>query len=148
MKTILTKIIVTLCVAASLSGCALMISDVQGLYDIKEAHIRVFDKSISRCYQLTHGALKTWQAVAYHQSVDDYIVAMELEKAFKSCINTTELGIFFTEISPGKTEVKVTSLNYNLSRSIAVKLFEYIEKDGNIPKEDAPLFSNNARPKE
>ena len=59
---------------------------------------------------------------------------MEFEKVFRSCINTTELGIFFTETEPHKTEVKVTSLNYNLSQFIAPKLFNYIEKDGKCRK--------------
>jgi len=109
---------------------------VQGLDSIKEAHTKVFDKDISRCYELTAQALKKWNASVFQEYKDGYIVAMELEGVFNSCINTTELGIFFTETEPHKTEVKVTSLNYRLSEFIAPYLFNYIEKAGNIPKEE------------
>ena len=133
MNTTLIKIFAISSLGALLAGCAVFGSDVQGLYNVKEAHTKVFDKSISRCYKLTTQALKKWGAVRFQKSKDDYIVAMEFEKVFRSCIDTTELGIFFTETGPHKTEVRVTSLNYNLSELISQKLFEYIEKDGKVP---------------
>ena len=80
--------------------------------------------------------MKKWGAVRFQKSKDDYIIAMEFEKVFKSCIDTTELGIFFTRTGPHTTEIKVTSLNSNLSQFIAPHLFDYIEKDGNVPKEE------------
>ena len=132
----LIKIIVIFAVIAPLSGCALFGSDVQGLSEIKEAYTRTFDKNASTCYELTTKALAKWKTVVFQQNKDDYIVAIEFEKVFRSCINTTELGIFFTETGPNKTEVKVTSLNYNLSQFIAPYLFNYIEKDGNVPPEE------------
>lgn len=154
----LVKIIIAVCVIASLTGCAIFGSDVQGLRAIKEAHVQVFDKDPASCYGLTAKALAKWNAVMFQYVKNDYIVAMELESVFKNCINTTEVGIFFTQTAPNKTEVKVTSLNYNLSRFVSRNLFNYIEKDGNLPKEEelkpiAPTSSgsfgfkkNNANP--
>ena len=136
MKTALVKIFTIASIAALLAGCAVFGSDVQGLDNIKEAHKKVFGKDISRCYKLTTVALKKWHAVRFQKYKDGYIVAMEFEKVFRSCINTTEVGIFFTETEPHKTEVKVTSLDYNLSRFIAPRLFDYIEKDGKLSKEE------------
>ena len=136
MKTTLIKIFAISSLGALLAGCAVFGSDVQGLYNVKEAHAKVFDKDVSRCYKLTTQALKKWGAVRFQKSKDDYIIAMEFEKVFKGCINTTEVGIFFTQAEPHKTEVKIASLNYNLSQFIAPKLFGYIEKDGNVPKEE------------
>lgn len=136
MKTTLLKIIVISMLSASFTGCAAFGSDVRGLFDIKEAHTKVFDRGVPRCYELTAQFLKRWNAVIFQQSEGDYIVAMELETVFRSCINTTEVGIFFTAVAPQKTEVKVTSLNYNLSQFISDKLFDYIEKDGNVAVEE------------
>ncbi|MDD5136360.1 MAG: hypothetical protein PHN63_03305 [Candidatus Omnitrophica bacterium] len=130
MKYIIFKICVLFMAAVFLSGCALFLSDVQRLWEIKEAHTKVFDKDVADCYDMTLSALAKWGAIAFQQRQDDYIVGMQFENIFKSCIDTTEVGIFFTQTDPHKTEVKVTSLNYNLSRAISQKLFEYIEKDG------------------
>ena len=136
MKQTFLKIAAAASIAAFLSGCALFSSDINGLYNIKEAHTRVFDKDISECYGLTKKALAGWGAVEFQQRYNDYIVAMEFEHIFKSCINTTEVGIFFTGDAPHKTEVKVTSLNYNLSQVVSRKLFDYIEKGGKVPVEE------------
>ena len=136
MNTISIKIIAILVLIASLTGCAVFGSDVHGLCDIKVAHTKVFDKEMHYCYDLTAKALSSWGAVIFQQRKDDYIVAMEFERIFRGCINTTEVGIFFTQTGPHKTEAKVTSLNYNLSQFIAQKLFDYIEKDGKIPVQE------------
>ena len=58
MKTSMIKIFVTCAFAALLTGCAVFGSDMQGLYDIKEAHVKVFDKDVASCYELTVKALK------------------------------------------------------------------------------------------
>ena len=152
MNTISIKIIAILVLIASLTGCAVFGSDMKGLRDIKAAHTKVFDKDLSSCYELTAKALSAWNAVIFQQRKDDYMVAMEFEKIFRSCINTTEVGIFFTQTAPHKTEVKVASLNSSLSQFIAQKLFDYIEKDGKISVQEeltaaaiSPRFSFNHR---
>ena len=136
MNTTSIKIIAILVLIASLMGCAVFGSDVQGLRNVKVAHTKVFDKDLPYCYELTAKALSAWNAVIFQQRKDDYIIAMELDKVFKSCIDTTELGIFFTVVNPQKTEVKVTSLNYNLSQFVAQKLFDYIDKGGEAPAQE------------
>ena len=133
MKTVLMKIFIIALLIAPFTGCAILGSDVQAMRNIKVAHVRSFDKSLSACYELTAKALTKWGAVIAQSHRNDYIVAMEFEKVFRPCINTTELGIFFTETGPDKTEMKVTSANYNLSEFIAPYLFNYIAKDGNLP---------------
>ena len=148
MKNALIKIIVISVLIMPFAGCALITCDVQGLRDMKEAHAKVFDKDLSSCYALTVKALSGWKAVIFKNRQDDYIVAMEFEKVFRSCINTTELGIFFTQTAPNKTEVKVTSMNYNLSEFIARKLFTYIERDGKVSVEEEakPIAESSRNP--
>ena len=136
MKITLIKIAVLFMLIASLSGCAVFLADVPGLWKIKQAHTKAFDKDIGNCYDLTIKAFSEWGAVAFQQRQDDYIVGMKFENLFKSCTDTTEVGIFFTGIAPHKTEVKVASLNYNLSRVVSQKLFDYIEKDGKHPAQE------------
>lgn len=135
MKTTLTKICTISALLVSFAGCALLTCDVKGLHDIEKAYTRTFDKDPGRCYELTAKAMHEWDAVVFQQKKNDYIVGMEFEKIFASCINTTEVGIFFTSSAPHKTEVKVTSLNYNLSQFVSLKLFDYIDKDGKMSKE-------------
>ena len=143
--TRLTKSIVTICVAVSLAGCAIFLADVNGLRKIKTAHVKVFDKDIPRCRELTENAIASWQAIIFQQRKDDYIVAMELHHIFRNCVSTTELGIFFTQVAPGKTEIKVTSLDSHLSEFIAAGLFNYIEKDGKVPAGEALVPSSNEK---
>ncbi len=128
MRTPLIKFLAVIVMVALLPGCAVLFgTNVRALSEIKEGHVKVFDKDVSYCYERTRFLLTKWDAVAYDKIRNEYIVVMELENIFPSCINTTELGIFFTEIEPHKTEVKVTSLNYNLSKYVSNKLFYYLE---------------------
>ncbi len=136
MKIAFVKIFTVSLLAVVLAGCAIFGADVQGLSEVKEAHAKIFDKDVSGCYRLATEALHKWGAVRFQRYKDNYIIAMEFEGVFRGCTNTTELGIFFTETEPHKTEVKVTSLNYSLSQLISQKLFEYIEKDGRLPPEE------------
>lgn len=141
MKQAAIKVLTLAVLVAFLPGCAVLFgADVKGLSEIKEAHVKVFDKDVPSCYERTRFILTRWGAVAYDKVRNEYIVAMELEKVFPSCINTTELGIFFNEIEPNKTEVRVTSLNYNLSKAASRKLFYYLEhEDKKPPLESAPV---------
>ena len=130
MKTPLIKIAGFVCLAAFLSGCALMTADVGALYEMEKAHMKTFEKDVPYCYNMTLKAIEKWNASVFQQRRGDYIVAMGLTTLYGSSIDTTEVGIFFTETAPGKTEIKVASLNYSLSEVVARNLFTYIEKGG------------------
>ncbi|MFA6320467.1 MAG: hypothetical protein WCY36_01260 [Candidatus Omnitrophota bacterium] len=138
----LTNIIIVICLAVSFSGCAIFLADVDGLRKIKTVHTKIINKDLPYCYELTKKILVSWNGVIFQERKNDYIVAMELDYAFRNCISTTELGVFFTEAEPGKTEIKVTSLNSQLSEFIAKNLFNYIEKDGKVPAEEALVLSS------
>jgi hypothetical protein len=136
MNILFAKITAVSMLVLSFSGCAIFASDVNGLWQIEKAHIKIFDKDISSCYALTTEALAQWNAVAYQKEKNNYIVAMEFDSIFVGTTDTTEVGIFFTQIAPQKTEVKITSLNYSLSEFVGRHLFDYIEKDGQLPKDE------------
>ena len=113
-----------------LSGCAIIIgTSVQSLEKEKVRYSKIFEKDPSYCYAKVAEALKKWDADIFQQKKESYIIAMRLDRSFKSCTDTTELGIFFKTPQPQKTQVEVVSLNHWLSKAVAEKLFEYIEKN-------------------
>ncbi len=127
---------ITVLAALLVAGCAFLGSDVKGMREIKDAYARQFDKDIPACYKFTTMALYQWNAIIFQQNKNDYIIAMKLDSVFNSCIDTTELGILFMKTASGKTEVRVASLNKDLERFIAPRLFAYIEKNGDVSEEE------------
>ena len=114
-----------------ISGCAaLKVSlgtSIRALEEEKTRQSKVFDKDVTYCYKTTLEALKKWQANAFIVSENRYIIATRLDNIFKSCIDTTEVGIFFKTLETNKTQVDVSSLNYQLGQFVADNLFKYIE---------------------
>ena len=70
--------------------------------------------------------------------VKGYIVVMGV----RGCVNTTEIGIFFDELSDTKTKIEVSSLSTNAKRKVSKALFHgldiafgYLPPDPPEPKE-------------
>jgi hypothetical protein len=102
-------------------------TSTSALENEKVRYSKIFDKDIAYCYKETLEALKKWGAVVFLQRDKDCIIAVKLDRIFNSCIDTTEVGIFFKEIGPDKTQVDVTSLNYQLGQFVSENLFKFIE---------------------
>ena len=58
-----------------------------------------------------------------------FIIATNFDSVFKQCSSSTEVAVFFKELSAGRTEVEISSLNYSLADFIADKLFNGIPGD-------------------
>jgi len=129
MKTL--KALAVFAILVCICGCSVFEKAVgtstEALVDEKVRHTKIFDKDISYCYEKSIDALKKWQANAFSVSENDHIIATRLDKVFNSCIDTTEVGIFFIKLEGGKTQVEVSSLNYQLGQFVAENLFKYIE---------------------
>ena len=124
------KIFIIFLLAAFLSGCtALTIVGVsrQALEKEKIKYSKVFDKDISYCYENILKTLASWKVAIYEKKEKRYILALHFDTVFANCIDTTEVGIFFKELEPNKTEIEVSSFNYNLSNFVVEKLSEYLE---------------------
>jgi len=125
------KFLLMFAIIFSVAGCAitnsLLGTSTQALEQLKVRHSKIFDKDAGYCYQKSLDVLKKWNADVFQTKTGTYIIAMKLDNVFNSCINTTEVGIFFKESEPGKTQVDVASLNYSLSQFVADNLFKYIE---------------------
>lgn len=129
----LLKAISLFAILASISGCALLGMSINDLQDEKVKFSKVFDKDAAYCFDRTIEALDKWEAHVFQRSdIFDKnnkrcIVATNLNKVFNSCINTTEVGIFFNKASDGSTQVEVASLNHQLAQFVSENLFKYIE---------------------
>lgn len=127
INSIVKTLIIILPVVLLISGCAAL--NFATLAPQKGAgyHSKIFNKDITYCRDNTMKALEKWSANVYKEGGEKYIVAEGFNHVFKSCIDTTQVDIFFNESGPGKTEVGVSSLNYQLSAFVAEKLFTSIE---------------------
>jgi len=115
----------------SLAGCAVLNlvvgTSTCALEHEKIRSSKVFDKDIGYCYQASFNALKKWNVNLFQTKKNSYIIATNLYNIFDSCIDTTEVGIFFKKLEPDKTQIGVASLNHQLGQFIADNLFKYIE---------------------
>jgi hypothetical protein len=57
-----------------------------------------------------------------------YLTAMWFDRIFPRCIDTTEVGFFFKEDTPGRTRIDVVSLNSDLARFAAELIFEELNQ--------------------
>lgn len=120
------KLIVIIVIAGAISGCAMMGITQWQLQHQKVKYSKSFDKDVRYCYKTTKDFLDKWKAYVWYEQENSYLIVIKLNKIYKGCIDTTELGIFFTEEGPQKTQIEVSSGNYNLSKYVSEKLSEYI----------------------
>jgi len=120
------KLAMIVVVAASVSGCAMMGITQWQLQHEKVKYSKSFEKDVQYCYRTTKDALDKWNASVWYEQENCYIIAIKFNKIYKNCIDTTELGIFFKEEGPQKTQVEVSSMNHHLSQFVSEKLFRYI----------------------
>src|SRR3989338_136494 len=112
MKTL--RILIVLTAVICLSGCAIWnySTSIRSLQKSKVKYSKIFEKDASYCYEKSLETLDKWGAVVYQKSAGRYIAAWGFNNIYNNCINTTELGIFFNEPEPNKTQVEVSSLNH------------------------------------
>jgi len=58
-----------------------------------------------------------------------FIIAINFQNAYKECSNSTEVAIFFEEVSLKETKIEVVSLNHGLGEFVATELFKDFAKD-------------------
>ncbi|MDD3151043.1 MAG: hypothetical protein PHV68_09475 [Candidatus Gastranaerophilales bacterium] len=86
-----------------------------------------FDLDYFSCYNKSYRALKDLGANIYRGSKNKgYLVAMDFTAEFKQSNQSTEVALFFEEISKNKTRLKVASLNSKLSDFAAKRIFNYL----------------------
>ena len=85
---------------------------------------RTYDKSYWDCVRSAIAVLgkKHW-VIFKKDEVKGYMVVMGV----KGCVNTTEIGIFFVELSDHQTRIEISSLSTNAKRKVAQGLFHGLD---------------------
>ena len=96
--------------------------------DVKNSRtkqVQDFDMSASDCITKIKDVLKDMEAIAREDERNQYILADNFQKVFRSAIDTTQVGILVTSTGEGKCRVEVASGNIDLAafvaREIAIK---------------------------
>jgi hypothetical protein len=110
-----------------------------------KAIIKTYDKPFWDC---VHSAVavvgkKKW-VIFKKDEIKGYMVVMGV----KGCVDTTEIGIFFVELSHSQTRIEISSLSTNAKRQVAKGLFHGLDiAFGYLPPElPEPTTPNTTKP--
>lgn len=98
---------------------------------------RTYDKSYWDCVRSAIAVVDKKQhwVIFKKDEIKGYMVVMGV----KGCVNTTEIGIFFDELSDTQTRIEVTSLSTNAKRKVAKGLFHGLDiAFGYLPPDPPP----------
>lgn len=117
-----------------LSGCAHVSETARKVWGSSITHLEaarasgqkdVFTCSPEACFKIAEEALLKRGALVYLKDKDKkYLAAMD----FKGYVDTTEVGVFFTKQSDGKTLVEVASMSPKLAQEAAGYVFSGMNK--------------------
>ena len=86
---------------------------------------KTYPKGYWDCVQATLKAIEDNKYVVFQKDeVKGYIVVMGIP----GYVNTTEVGIFFDELSDNETRIELSSLSTNAKRAAAKALFKGLDK--------------------
>ena len=85
---------------------------------------RTYDKSYWDCVRSAIAVVDKKHWVMFKKDeISGYLVVMGV----KGCVNTTEIGIFFDELSDKQTRIEISSLSTNAKRKVAQGLFHGLD---------------------
>ena len=91
-------------------------------------YTKEFDVDLSSCYKRISLELRDIGVSFYRGSQEEgFVVVNNFVKIFPQCNESTEVAIFFTELSSSKVQVEVISLNYSLAEAASLKIFDCLE---------------------
>ena len=89
-----------------------------------KAITKTYDKPYWDCMRSAISVVgKTHWVMFKKDEVKGYIVVMGV----KGCVNTTEIGIFFEELSDTQTRIEISSLSTNAKRIVAKAFFHKLD---------------------
>lgn len=108
---------------------------------------KTYDKSYWDCVRSAIDVVKKKKWVIFKKDeIKGYMVVMGV----KGCVNTTEIGVFFDELSDTQTRIEITSLSTNAKRKVSKGLFHgldiafgYVPPDPPEPLESTSTNSNS-----
>ncbi len=126
---IFALIILTGCARISETTKLVMGTSVTDLYNAKDkGRSQIFEYDYPSCYKRVFLILKKMKAYIYLHSMEKHrIVAME----FQDFNNTTEVGIFFSEVSSKRTKVEISCLSHSVLEGVSEKIFSALKEEKN-----------------
>lgn len=120
------------------SGCASEKTFAKGFIGIPSVdNLRVrtegrfsgeFDMPYSQCFNKAILVVKGLKAEIFHKNINDgSIGADKFDVSFPKCLDATELGIFITKETPGKTKIDVVSKNSELSEFVFKQIYSKLK---------------------
>ena len=86
--------------------------------------VKIYDQPVPRCY---NEALKAAADSEFKIFIHDKSKATIVVMGIKGSVNTTQVGIFFSEMADNKTKIYVSSLSSNAKRIVAEKIFSKLD---------------------
>ncbi|MDE2027976.1 MAG: hypothetical protein KGK03_09810 [Candidatus Omnitrophica bacterium] len=128
------RLILLLLAVLSCSSCAGSVEFVKTIWGSSTRALEASrDRAVTKTYNKSYwDCLRSAIAVVRKQKdwiifkkdeIKGYMVIMGVH----GCVNTTEIGIFFDELSDNQTRVEVTSLSTNAKRMVAKVLFHGLD---------------------
>ena len=84
---------------------------------------KTYDKPYWDCVRSAIAVAKKHWVIFKKDEIKGYMVVMGV----KGCVDTTEIGIFFDELSDHQTRIEVVSLSTNAKRKVAKGLFHGLD---------------------
>ncbi|MBF0571913.1 MAG: hypothetical protein HQL12_08610 [Candidatus Omnitrophica bacterium] len=120
---------------------------------LEEARVKAITKTYNKTYwDCVRSAIavignKKW-VIFKKDEIKGYVVVMGVT----GCVNTTEIGIFFDELSDTQTRIEISSLSTNAKRKVAKGLFHgldiafgYLPPDPPEPKAPLKIDQNSTK---
>ena len=87
--------------------------------------IKTYDCTVDRCYD---EVLNIAQEAKYKIFINNKPKATIVVMGIKGSVNTTEVGIFFSDISDSQTKIYISSLSSNAKRKVAEAVFPELDE--------------------
>ena len=119
-------------------------SSTRALEEARDKAItRTYDKSYWDCLRKALEVIKAKDWVIFKKDqIKGYVVIMGV----KGGVNTTEIGIFFVNISDAQTRIEIASLSTNARRHVAKDLFHGLDVAfGYLPPDIVPVPPKQVR---
>ncbi len=100
--------------------------------DVKNSRnkqVQDFEGSTADCIAKIKDTLKDMGSTVREDKRNQYILADNFQKVFRSAIDTTQVGILVTSASEGKCRVEIASGNIDLAAFVSKKISEKIKSN-------------------
>lgn len=121
--------LVAMILALFLCGCSVTqvrqeflgysINDVR---NSKNKQVQDLDMNAADCITKIKDVLSDMQAIVREDKRNQYILADNFQKVYRSAIDTTQVGILVTSVSKGKCRVEIASGNIDLAAFVAKEI--------------------------